>query len=175
MTSLPPPVHLPLISSNANIMLSLTSSLSFPPAHISSFSLASIQNEFETPYIHPIGRCFLCKEDHFLMFCFKYKAQSAQGRKHHVESNNLCANCLLKHKLNDCATRRTCSVCSERHHTSLHDSFCKVPVEAGEAKLALVAHSSAPRRLTVLLATARIRVIDRFGHLHDARALVDWI
>jgi len=46
------------------------------------------------------------------MLCDTYKAKSADERKSHVEANGLCLNCLGKHQLRDCASKRTCSVCN---------------------------------------------------------------
>ncbi|KMQ86040.1 hypothetical protein RF55_15095 [Lasius niger] len=119
------------------------------------------------------GRCTLCKKDHALMVCDDYKSKTAHSRRQLVDGNNLCANCLGKHKIADCPSKRLCSVCSEKHHTSLHDAFRKVLKEDSAEKTSLVAHSASQRRSTVLLATARIRISDRFGNLQEARALID--
>lgn len=69
------------------------------------------------------GRCSMCKENHFLIFCDKYRSKSARERRQHVESNHLCRNCLSRHRVGDCFSKRACSVCSDKHHTSLHGAF----------------------------------------------------
>lgn len=119
------------------------------------------------------NRCQLCRRDHALMVCEEFKRKAAHDRRHFVEGNQLCANCLGRHKIADCPSKRLCSVCSEKHHTSLHNAFRKIPLETDVAKTSLVAHGIARRCSTVLLATARILVTDRFGNLQEARALID--
>ncbi|XP_071648524.1 uncharacterized protein [Temnothorax longispinosus] len=116
-----------------------------------------------------LGRCSMCQKGHFIMFCAAYKGKTAAERKQHIESSNLCFNCLGKHKLSECASTRTCSVCDARHHTSLHDAY-----SGGEvAKTSHLAQKTLGKPVAVLLATARIRVRDCFGIEHTARALVD--
>ncbi|XP_077280428.1 uncharacterized protein LOC143907485 [Temnothorax americanus] len=113
-----------------------------------------------------LGRCSMCQKGHFIMFCAAYKGKTAAERKQHIEASNLCFNCLGKHKLSECAS---CSVCDARHHTSLHDAY-----SGGEvAKTSHLAQKTLGKPVAVLLATARIRVRDRFGIEHTARALVD--
>ncbi|KMQ84650.1 hypothetical protein RF55_17384, partial [Lasius niger] len=119
------------------------------------------------------ARCTFCKKDHALMLCEEFKSKPAQGRKQYTEENHLCENCLGKHKISDCQFKRLCSVCSEKHHTSLHDAFRKTSMEAESVRTSHIAHSASQRRSTMLLATARIRVADRFGNLEEARALID--
>ncbi|KMQ87987.1 hypothetical protein RF55_12600, partial [Lasius niger] len=117
------------------------------------------------------GRCSLCKRDHALMMCDEFRGKTATDRRHYVDSNHLCANCLGRHKMADCPSKRLCSVCSEKHHISLHDAFRKAQAEVDAVKTSHVAHGTARQHSTVLLATARIRVADRFGNLQEARAL----
>lgn len=119
------------------------------------------------------SRCLLCKGDHALMVCSDFRGKSAQDRRQLVDTNHLCANCLGKHKINDCPSKRLCSVCSEKHHTSLHDAFRKASVSEDAVRTSHVAHSTQQRRTSVLLATARVRIADRYGNLQDARALID--
>jgi len=118
-------------------------------------------------------RCNLCKKDHLLMMCDEFRGKTANDRRQYVDSNHLFANCLGRHKIHDCPSKRLCSVCSEKHHTSLHDAFRKAQVEADVVRTSHVAHGTARRQATVPLATARIRVSDRFGNLQEARALID--
>jgi len=118
------------------------------------------------------ARCGLCKKDHLLMLCDDYKKRSAAERKRFVDTELLCGNCLGKHTISNCASKKLCAVCGEKHHTSLHDAFRKAPVEANVGRAALSAYN-ASRRSSVLLATARVTVSDRFGNPQDARALID--
>ncbi|KAL6419839.1 hypothetical protein ACFW04_011153 [Cataglyphis niger] len=112
-------------------------------------------------------RCSLCRQEHYIMLCDAYKAKTALERRQHVERHQLCFNCLGKHKMSDCPSKRTCSFCDARHHSTLHDAYNSEIV-----KSSLSANRSA-KASAVLLAMARVRVADRFGVLHSARALID--
>lgn len=107
------------------------------------------------------------------MLCDEYRRKPPEARKRVVEDGHLSLNCLGKHKLSECSSKRLCSVCADKHHTSLHDAFRRAPAVTTDAKTAHVAQNSLNRRTTVLLATARIRISDRFGNLQEARALID--
>ncbi|XP_077260483.1 uncharacterized protein LOC143896453 [Temnothorax americanus] len=115
------------------------------------------------------GRCHCCQKDHILMFCEDYKRKTAQERKQLVDNKSLCLNCLGSHKVSECASKKGCAACGARHHTSVHDA-CR---EDEVAKTVHAAQRLAVKPSAVLLATARVRVADRFGTLHHARALVD--
>lgn len=103
--------------------------------------------------------CSMCQQDHFLMLCAVYKSKSATERKQHIEDNQLCLNCLGRHKVNDCALKRDCTACGSRHHTSIHDA-CR---GTEGAKTSHIAHRPAEKSGAVLLATVRVRVADRDG------------
>ncbi|XP_070158838.1 uncharacterized protein [Polyergus mexicanus] len=112
-------------------------------------------------------RCSICSQNHYIMFCDGYKAKTAAEKRQHVEANNLCFNCLGKHKLSECTSQKTCLSCRARHHTTLHDTF-------KESEVATSLHfAQRSREATVLLATARVRVKDQDGVVHTARALLD--
>ncbi|EZA62317.1 hypothetical protein X777_04056 [Ooceraea biroi] len=114
------------------------------------------------------NRCVLCHKDHFVMLCEDYKNKSAQDRKQLVDVNGLCFNCFGRHKLSDCASKKVCSACGSRHHSSLHDA-CREE----SSKTSLVTRKGPVKSTVVLLVTARVRVSDRYGDWHQARALVD--
>jgi len=84
------------------------------------------------------GRCSGCHQEHYIMFCDGYKAKTAAERKQHVEAANLCLNCLGKHKASECSSKKACSACGERYHTTLHDA-CK------ELAVAKTTHQRTPR------------------------------
>lgn len=69
------------------------------------------------------GRCSVCRQEHYIMFCDGYKAKTAAERKQLIEANNLCLNCLGRHKESECTSKKTCSSCGARHHTTLHDAY----------------------------------------------------
>lgn len=59
------------------------------------------------------GRCSLSRGDHYILFCDAYQGKTVEERKQHVEESKLCLNCLGKHKLSECSSKKTCSTCSE--------------------------------------------------------------
>lgn len=75
------------------------------------------------------------------MLCDEYKRKSAVERKQYADNHLLCINCLGKHKVTDCPSKRLCSVCAEKRHTSLHDAFRKATVEVDSVQTAHVAYS----------------------------------
>ncbi|XP_025267780.1 uncharacterized protein LOC112639101 [Camponotus floridanus] len=115
------------------------------------------------------GRCSLCVQDHYIMFCDLYQSKTAEEKRRHIETNDLCLNCLGKHKVSECASQKTCSLCRARHHSTLHEACSTVE----GAKTSHLAQHKTEATMSVLLATARVRVMDRFGRAHTARALVD--
>ncbi|XP_067205381.1 uncharacterized protein [Linepithema humile] len=113
------------------------------------------------------GRCFLCNQDHYVRQCDSYLSKTAAERKQFASSNELCVNCLGKHKLTKCPSRKSCLSCNERHHSTLHDAYASVAV----VKTHLVRTKKIA--MSMLLQTARVRVKDRHGVDHVVRALVD--
>lgn len=103
------------------------------------------------------------------MLCDTYKAKGAAERKQHVETNGLCLNCLGRHQLSDCSSKKSCSVCNARYHTSLHDAC----LETSAVKSTHVSHHLTRFKTAVLLITARVCVSDKHGNVHPARALID--
>ncbi|XP_070524040.1 uncharacterized protein [Cardiocondyla obscurior] len=122
-------------------------------------------------------RCSLCHKDHFIMICEAFRRKPAEERRTFVETNGLCRNCLGRHKMSDCLSKRSCTVCNERHHSVLHEAFCvmgKAESSAAEiGKSSHVACRPGGGRSAVLLATARVLVRDQFDGEHRVRALVD--
>lgn len=120
------------------------------------------------------GRCTVCSGNHYVLFCDGYKKKQSVGRKQFVEDSGLCLNCLGKHSLSDCKFTRTCMTCNLKHHTTLHEAC--VRRASGEAPSAVTAHLVRQPRVAssrVLLTTTRVLVRDRFGVLHETRAMVD--
>jgi hypothetical protein len=96
------------------------------------------------------SRCSLCQRDHFLMLCKDYKRKTAVERKQHIEANSLCLNCLGRHKVSECASKKDCTACGARHHTSIHDAYRETEV----AKTSHVAQRPAERQQFFLLLLA---------------------
>ncbi|XP_070167796.1 uncharacterized protein [Polyergus mexicanus] len=115
------------------------------------------------------GRCTMCHEEHYIMFCDAFGAKTASERRKHVEANQLCFNCLGRHMASEYSSKKTCSSCGERHHSLLHQAGNASEI----ARSSLSANRSTRAASAVLLATARVRVADKFGVLHAASALVN--
>ncbi|XP_070515866.1 uncharacterized protein [Cardiocondyla obscurior] len=121
-------------------------------------------------------RCALCHRDHFVMLCEAFKKKTPKERRTFVVQAGLCWNCLGRHRVADCLSTRTCTVCSGKHHTALHES-----TEPGAGASAVVTDRTdataschfAEGRRTVLFAMARIALRDHFGNEHHVRALID--
>lgn len=80
----------------------------------------SVQNK---TFISP---CHLCKENHSLQRCPKYKEMDVNTRFETTKKLKLWYNCLRKdHFTSRCTSKNSCfeTGCSERHHTMLHKYF----------------------------------------------------
>lgn len=120
--------------------------------------------------------CPLCSKTHYVLFCSKYKTLSANERKNLMNKTNRCLNCLGRHQVQECKSSKSCFQCSKRHHSSMHDAFESDGPSVAEAPpraLAHVSHRTMSEHCGRLLATARVKVADLFGTLHEARALID--
>ncbi|XP_029665085.1 uncharacterized protein LOC115236639 [Formica exsecta] len=102
------------------------------------------------------SRCALCQQDHFVMLCEEYRRKTGLERKQVIEARKLCLNCLGRHLVDECASKKTCSVCDARHHSSLHEAYRENAV----ATSSHVAQGLCEQSASVLLATARVRVAD---------------
>ncbi|KMQ86917.1 gag-pol protein, partial [Lasius niger] len=94
-------------------------------------------------------------------------------KKDFAEAKQLCPNCLGKHQLADCQSKKTCAACNARHHSSTHDAYVSSGSASTETSTSLHVQRRATKEATVLLATARIDVSDRHGIKHRVRALID--
>lgn len=89
----------------------------------------SIHAATSTPSgVSHIMRCFYCKQNsHPLNKCVNFSKLTLSERKNFIEQNKVCYNCLFTgHELKDCKSRHNCRVCSQRHHTSMHEDVPNV-------------------------------------------------
>lgn len=105
----------------------------------------------------------LCKGDHFVMTCSQYQKKTPDERKLAVKANNLCLNCLGKHRVADCTSKKSCTACGGRHHTTVHEA-CRTACPAATASIQAShpAQRWSKERKAVLLTTAQVRVADRY-------------
>ncbi|XP_011262598.2 uncharacterized protein LOC105255167 [Camponotus floridanus] len=118
------------------------------------------------------GRCTMCQGEHYVLFCTEFQKKTPAQKKEHAEANQLCLNCFGKHKVAECQSKKTCTACKARHHTSTHDAYSTAAVPASATPTSHVQKRPA-RGLAMLLVTARVDVIDRAGTKHRVRALID--
>ncbi|XP_075157820.1 uncharacterized protein LOC142231087 [Haematobia irritans] len=65
--------------------------------------------------------CKVCKQNHTIRACSKFKNWSFQQKRKFVTDNELCENCLgYGHLSEDCQSDNVCQKCRQRHHTLLH-------------------------------------------------------
>lgn len=132
---------------------------------------------------HPI--CPLCKQNHYLFSCDAFRALDVNSRINKVSTyHNLCKNCLRTgHQDKNCRLTH-CKYCNSRHNTLLHrevDKNTTSNINTENIVLSVHTNSSsnihsslAPNHQTnVLLSTAMVKVMDKNGRCHNARALLD--
>lgn len=163
-------------------------------ARTHSLILTQSSNNFKKP------SCQLCKKDnrHYINQCEEYLKLSPFERLKTIKFLKLCISCLSsKHFLNSCTNTRRC-YCNGRHHSSLHKSFDKTTasLKVTAKRQTRNGNSSRPPSVesnhsnksarsflaqlslnsnvdSVLLATAKINIIDESGSSHQARVLLD--
>ena len=70
-----------------------------------------------TPHVKKKPLCIYCKGEHFPNVCTV--VTDYQKRLDVVKRENLCFNCLGKHKISQCNSKFRCKHCNRKHHTSL--------------------------------------------------------
>lgn len=66
------------------------------------------------------NECIICNANHFFLFCSDYKNKSPKQREELVARKKRCFNCLGPHFISDCKSTKRCTICKNKHHTSLH-------------------------------------------------------
>ncbi|XP_052871044.1 uncharacterized protein LOC128276627, partial [Anopheles cruzii] len=114
-------------------------------------------------------QCAMCAEHHRTFQCDELAALPVQKRREVVTQKKLCWNCLsVGHQVKFCKSKHVCRVCSQKHHTLVHENK-SIPEPTGtNASLSARVYAS-----TVLLETVTVWVLDRYGNRHHARALLD--
>lgn len=134
--------------------------------------------------------CSLCRERHSLRACERFKTLAVERRRDQLRKDNACFNCLSQgHMARAYPSSNRCRQCNEKHHSLLHptnpetdtrhtpQSSSPNQVEAteptGAATTTKVASLSSTTSATVLLATARVRLLSEAGHSMEVRAFLD--
>ncbi|XP_029674525.1 uncharacterized protein LOC115242402 [Formica exsecta] len=86
---------------------------SLPPSKTESSLAKPVANSGRPPRVlharkpeSKRGRCTMCHEEHYIMFCDAIKAKTASEKRKHIEANQLCFNCLGRHKQASARPRR---------------------------------------------------------------------
>lgn len=68
--------------------------------------------------------CLHCNDkSHKIYTCLKFKGLPLEEKRAFVFSKKICFNCLgRKHMSSQCPNKTGCLICSQRHHTFLHQS-----------------------------------------------------
>lgn len=140
------------------------------------------------PQKQALFKCPVCKNNHPIYKCIKFKSMPIETRIERVKQLNLCTNCLRAGHDEQRCRLSSCRLCTQRHNTMLHNSItipkpstsissegCVVlpnvneqkQTESSKVTLSSIHHSQ------VLLSTAIIHVQDYNGHTHKVRALLD--
>ena len=68
--------------------------------------------------------CPCCNKRHLLYKCFKFPTLSSLQKKNIIYQQRLCTNCLRPgHMQSTCKLNTKCHICSEPHHTIVHNEF----------------------------------------------------
>ena len=71
--------------------------------------------------VQHVNVCPLCKGNHRLFGCQKFKEKKPIDRLNFVKSKGLCENCLLgNHVTNECRKPGRCNLCGEKHTRFIH-------------------------------------------------------
>ena len=177
------------------------SSIKFKNANVSNQPAKVFFNQSEQPVKNKnptkgILECFLCKGKHHFAQCSIYADKSVEQRIDFVRSQSRCFNCLGKHFFDKCPSKKRCSTCNKKHHTTLHllrdvNSRDKNPQNSTNAltvnsekedgsnqslsgsEMNTIASNICGTPDQVLLSTAIVKLINDDGCEHLARALVD--
>ncbi len=77
--------------------------------------------------------CPLCKGPHSIQECRDFKSLSLKDRRSVIFEHKLCYGCLGGgHRVADCRSKETCSICQKNHPSLLHDFSVKSDIEQKE-------------------------------------------
>ncbi|XP_059217443.1 uncharacterized protein LOC131994669 [Stomoxys calcitrans] len=87
----------------------------------STSSTANRSQSFHTKTDATYRPCKVCRQNHALRACPKFKSWSLSEKQRFVTSNKVCENCLsYGHSEQNCQSENVCQKCHRKHHTMLH-------------------------------------------------------
>ncbi|XP_028175834.1 uncharacterized protein LOC114364051 [Ostrinia furnacalis] len=129
--------------------------------------------------------CPFCKKEHKLSTCKGFRDTSVDLRREFVASHNVCFCCLgNNHSAKFCHSKYKCRICKRKHHALLHPTnkiAAKEPqngeVTADNKKVDAVISCTSTRSTVdcsqVLLATALVDTVSKYGQTYTVRSLLD--
>lgn len=134
-------------------------------------------------HISKIYNCILCNSNHGLWQCSKFLQMTHEQKFKTVNNMNYCVNCLVTHFNKPCKSTKRCRNCLENHNTLLHRAIKTKPSTSAKSNNMFrsqtkeISPSSTHVTLNgvskILLYTAIIKVIDKYGRNHTMRVLID--
>lgn len=131
-------------------------------------------------------RCPVCKNNHAIYQCMKFKSMPIEMRLDRVKQLNLCTNCLRAGHDEQRCRLSSCKLCTHRHNTLLHNkntvpeastssAGCVVlpTVQEQTQKESSGVTLSSTHHSQVLLSTAMVNIQGCDGQTHKVRVLLD--
>lgn len=144
-------------------------------------------------------KCYMCSGEHRLSQCKDFQNLSVPQRIGKCTEWKICKNCFGSHGGEQCNNQQTCRTCQQKHNTLLHPPSNIGQSSSTKAALLqhlqVVSNQEAPGQLSpeasvyqarsscnasttinesiTLLSTAIVKIRDRNGNWHEARALLD--
>lgn len=127
--------------------------------------------------------CYYCNQDHAIYSCDQFLNLQLDKKTEFIKKKKLCFNCLRdNHPAKKCKMG-PCRKCKSWHNTLLHpekpngspktESPTNSTSENEEHINSLSSGFQASWPICVLLSTAQVHLLDKFGVYHTARALLD--
>jgi hypothetical protein len=119
--------------------------------------------------------CPLCKEDHFLNQCKKFRQLSPEKRLETAVNFGICTNCLREsHSPKEC-NGGSCRKCKGNHNTFLHQVADEKPADQNPSGQTVSMHTSVSLSASkkVMLSTVLLQILDVNGRPHVCRTLLD--
>lgn len=92
-------------------------------------SYTAVTKTSEAPSERTDARCAICKSNHYVLWCPKFKAMSTNDKVDTVKNLRLCFNCLGSHRVQHCTNKNRCQKCGAMHHTEIHFENQRKPFE----------------------------------------------
>ncbi|XP_066590774.1 uncharacterized protein [Prorops nasuta] len=65
-------------------------------------------------------KCPFCSAEHYVGRCEKFRTLNSIERHKEIKRLGLCLNCLGRHQVRNCSSKRSCKKCQGSHHSMLH-------------------------------------------------------